>query len=361
MKYLQLLLGCLFCLAFFATAGCKPKNQIVGEPPADQPTSSPVVSSPVQPLNLSPSPPQASQTSQIKAEQSPSLDLSRLENSVRPSVIWVTVFDSSGNLLRTQTGFFISADGRLVTTAHAIGGGINAVAKTGDGGIYNVDGILASSATLDLAILQADTKRVPFLPLNKNGSILSGTHVVVVGSGLAGNEGTPRRATISTQQSDRFEITGATSASSIGSPVVDVNGEVIGAVISAGEKALVRPSSVLESLLSQIASDAMPRWPQTAGRSPSPSPSPSPRTTPKPRLVYAPAPSFPPKATRPGVAGSGRFRLTFDARGNVRNVEIVQSTGNVLFDQAATKTLRQWKCSPGREWVATVPVTFQSQ
>src|SRR6266498_4640925 len=319
MKYLQLLLGCLFCLAFFATAGCKPKNQIVGEPPADQPTSSPVVSSPVQPLSLSPSPTQASQ---IKAEQSPSLDLSRLENSVRPSVIWVTVFDSSGKLLRTQTGFFISSDGKFVTTAHAIEGAINAVAKTGDGGIYNVNGILASSTTLDLAILQADTKRVPFLPLNKNGSILSGTHVVVVGSGLAGNEGTPRRATISTQQSDRFEITGATSASSLGSPVVDVNGEVIGAVISAGEKALVRPSSVLESLLSQIASDAMPRWPQTAGRSPSPSPSPSPRTTPKPRLVYAPAPSFPPKATRPGVAGSGRFRLTFDARGNVRNVEI---------------------------------------
>jgi TonB family protein len=356
MKYLQLPLGYVLCLAFFATAGCKPKpkNQIVGEPPAGQPTSSPVVSSPVQSPSLSPS---STQASQIKAEQSPSLELSRLENSVRPSVIWVTVFDSSGKLLRTQTGFFISADGRLVTTAHAIEGGINAVAKTADGGIYNVSGILAASTALDLAILQADVKQKPFLVLNKNLNLPIGTPVGVVGSGLAGNEGSPREATISTQQSNRFEIGAAISPNAIGSPIVDANAEVVGVAVSAGEKATVRPSNSLESLLSQIASNATPRWPQTAQTSPSPSP----RPTPKPRLVYAPAPSFPPDASRPGVSGSGRFRLTFDARGNVRNVEIVQSTGNALFDQAATKTLRQWKCTPGQEWVATVPITFQSR
>jgi TonB family protein len=356
MKYLQLLLGCLLCLAFFATAGCKPKpkNQIVGEPPAGQPTSSPVVPSPVQSPSLSPSSTQASQT---KAEQSPSLDLSRLENSVRPSVIWITVFDSSGKLLRTQTGFFISADGRLVTTAHAIEGGINAVAKTADGGIYNVSGILVSSTALDLAILQADVKRKPFLALDKNVNLPVGTPVGVIGSGLAGSEGVPREATISTQQSDRFEIGAAISPNAIGSPIVDANAEVVGVVISAGEKATVRPSNTLEPLLSQIASNATPRWPQTAQTSPTSSP----RPTPKPRLVYAPAPSFPPDATRPGVSGSGRFRLTFDARGNVRNAEILQSTGNALFDQAATKTLRQWKCTPGQEWVATVPITFQSR
>src|SRR6266487_3541284 len=210
----------------------------------------PVVSSPAQPLSLSPSPTQASQ---IKSEPSPSFDLSGLENSVRPSVIWVTVFDSSGKLLRTQTGFFISADGRLVTTARAIEGGINAVAKTGDGGIYNVSGILGSSTALDLAILQADVKQNPFLVLNKNVNLPIGTPVGVVGSGLAGNQGSPREGTISTQQSDRFEIAGATAPSSIGSPIVDADAEVVGVVISAGEKATARPSNTLESLLSQIA------------------------------------------------------------------------------------------------------------
>src|SRR6266480_3464488 len=99
---------------------------------------------------------------EAKAGQALSSDLQKIETNVRPSVIWVSAFDPKGNLLRTESGFFISADGRFVTTAHAIEGAINAVAKTGDGGIYNVTGVLASSKELDLAVLQADVKRVPF-------------------------------------------------------------------------------------------------------------------------------------------------------------------------------------------------------
>src|SRR6266700_4493761 len=232
MKYLQLLLEYLLCLAFFATAACKPKpkNPIVGEPPARQPASSPVVPSPVQSPSLSPSSTQASQT---KAEQSPAVDLSKLENSVRPSVIWVSVFDSSGKSLRTQTGFFISADGKLVTTARATEKGINAVAKTADGGIYNVSGILSVSTALDLAILQADVKRAPFLALNPNVNLPIGTRVAVVGSGLAGSDGAAREAIISTEESDRLEIAAAVSPNSIGSPVVgDTDGKGVGIIVS---------------------------------------------------------------------------------------------------------------------------------
>jgi TonB family protein len=259
-------------------------------------------------------------------------------------------------VLRTQTGFFISDNGKFITTAGAIEGGINAVAKTSDGGIYNVSGVLTASKTLDLAVLQADVKRVPFLPLNKNANLSIGTRVGVVGNRLAGNEGAPREATIATQQSDRLEIAGATSPNSIGSPVVDGSGEVVGVVISAGEKATARPSIIVGSLLSQITSDAKARWAETAEATPTP------RPTPKPRIVYAPPPVFPPQAySQPGAFGSGRFRLSFDANGNVRSVQVLQSTGNALFDRAATTTLRQWKSAPGREWVATVPVTFKAR
>src|SRR5205814_10101439 len=45
--------------------------------------------------------------------QTASSDSAKLEITVQPSVIWVTVFDSKGNLLRTESGFFISAEGRL--------------------------------------------------------------------------------------------------------------------------------------------------------------------------------------------------------------------------------------------------------
>jgi len=273
-------------------------------------------------------------------------------------VIWVTVFDSKGNLLRTESGFFISADGRFVTTAHTIEGGVNAVAKTADGGIYNVSGILRASKELDLAVLQAEVKPrklLRFLDLNKNDNPPVGVGVVVIGSALAGNEGNARQMTIAAQMSNRLEITGATPGSSVGSPVVTENGEVVGVVTAAGENTTAHSAAALESFLSRLPSDVRPRWPATAEATATPKP------TPRPRMVYAPAPSFPPGQSLPGGSGTGRFRLTFDPNGNVTNIQVVKSTGNPYFDQAAMKTLRTWKSAPGQGGEATVPVTFQTR
>ena len=273
-------------------------------------------------------------------------------------MILVTVFDPSGNLLRTQSGFFISADGRLATTERATEGGINAVAKTADGGIYNVSGILVASKALDLAVLQADVKPrklLRFLELHKDADLTVGTGVAVVGSGLAGSEGSPHEMTIAAQDSDHLEIAGTTPVSSIGAPVVDENGDVIGVVTSAGEKTIARSSAALDSLLSRITDDTQAKWASTGETRATP------RPTPKPRLIYAPAPAFPPRAAQPGLSGTGHFRLTFDAQGNVTNIQVIQSTGNGLFDEAAIRTLRQWKSSPGQGWVVTVPLTFQTR
>jgi len=293
-----------------------------------------------------------------EAAQTVSDDLAKLENSVRPAVIWVTVFDSKGNLLRTESGFFISEGGRFVTTARAIEGGVNAVAKAADGGIYNVTGILRNSKELDLAVLQAEVKPrklLRFLELNKNGNVSVGTRVVVIGSALAGSEGSAREMTIAAQEGDRLQLVGTTAPSAVGSPVVTENGEVVGVVTAAGEKTTAHSTAALESLLSHVPLDVQARWPATADRSPTPKP------TPKPRLVYAPAPAFPPGASQPGITGTGRFRLSFDPSGNVTNIQIVKSTGNANFDQSAIKTLRQWKSAPSQGWALTVPVTFQTR
>jgi TonB family protein len=290
--------------------------------------------------------------------QTQSSELGNLEAKVRPSVIWVTTFDPKGNLLRTETGFFISADGRFVTTAHAIEGGANAVAKTADGGIYNVTGSLTVSKSADLAVLKADVKPqklLRFLDLNKTGELSAGEKVAIVGCALAGNDGTARETTISGQSSDRLQIAGATAASSVGSPVVNETGDVIGIVTSAGEKTIARPVAALDSVLSRVTADTQARWPQVTQASPTP------HATPKPRLLHAPAPSFPPGQSLPGQSGTGRFRLTFDSQGNVTDIRIVTSTANPYFDQAAMKTLRQWKSAPSQGWQLTVPVTFKTR
>jgi TonB family protein len=295
---------------------------------------------------------------EAKANQSPSSDLTKLETRIRPAVIWVSVFDAKGNLLRTQSGFFISPYGRFVTTERTIEGGINAVAKTADGGIYNVSGILRASKELDLAVLQAEVKPrklFRFLDLNKNGNLSVGAGVVVIGSALAGNDGSAREMTIAAQEADRLEIMGATAPSSVGSPVVTENGEVVGVVTAAGEKTTAHSTAALESFLSRVSAETQPTWPATAEARPTP------RSTPKPRLIYAPAPAFPPRAAQPGLSGTGRFRLSFDAQGNVTNIQLIQSTGNRLFDESAINTLRQWKSSPGQGWAVTVPVTFRTR
>jgi TonB family protein len=357
MKHFRLAIRYALCLMVLATAGCGPKSksQIVGEPSPKQPAASPVATSSA----LQPTPsPLSSQPSEIKADQVQPLDLPKLANNVQPSVILVTVFDSSGKLLRTETGFFISDDGRFITTAHSIDSAVNAVAKTADGGLYNVAGILASSPPLDLVILKADVKRVPFLDLSKNAKAEVGAHIGVIGSALAGSEGVLREGTVAVKQpesqGDRLEIAMPMSASLAGSPVVDESGGLVGIVTSAGEKTIVTSSSALTLLQSQIAPEATARWAKTSETSPTP------RPTPKPRVVYAPQPEFPAEAhTRSGISRAGRFRISFNAHGNARNVQVIQSTGNGLLDQATIGALRQWKSTPGREWSATVPVTFK--
>jgi TonB family protein len=299
-----------------------------------------------------------SQSPQATPGQTPSSELANVEAKVRPSVIWMTTFDSKGNLLRTESGFFISADGRFVTSAHAVEGGVNAVAKTADGGIYNVSGVLTVSKSADLAVLKADVKPqklLRFLDLTKTGELSKGAKVAVIGSSLAGNEGTAREATITAHSSDRLEIAGATAPGSVGSPMVNENGDVVGIITSSGEKTIARPVAELHSVLSRVKPDTEARWAQVAQTSPTP------QATPKPRLLFAPAPSFPPGQSLPGQSGTGRFRLTFDPQGNVTDVRVVTSTGNPYFDQSAAKTLRQWKSAPSQGWQATVPVTFRTR
>lgn len=325
--------------------------QVAGESLFAQQSHSPppVQSSPVPAVSQSPS---------ASPAQTPSSELGNLQAKVQPSVVWVTTFDSKGNLLRTESGFFITADGRVVTTANATEGGVNAVVKTGDGGIYNVSGVLTVSKSAGLAVLKAEIKPqklLRFLDLNKTGELSLGSRVAIVGSALAGNEGNAREATITGQSSERLEIAGATAAGFVGAPVVNENGDVIGVVISAGEKTVARPVAALDAVLSRVTAETQPRWPQVAQATPTP------RATPKPRLLYAPAPSFPPGRSLAGASGTGRFRLTFDPQGNVSDIRILSSTGNPYFDQAAIKTFRQWRSSPSQGWQATVPVTFKTR
>jgi TonB family protein len=297
--------------------------------------------------------------------ETPPPEFQKVVQKAEPAIIEITVFDAKGQLLRAANGFFVSRDGLFVASMATIADGAYGVAKTSDGKIRNVTGVVASSAESELALLRAETKTgVPFLPLSKTSeSIVVGAWSAVVGSSLQHKEQPIAAGKISARGSDpkkdAFQISGAIPQDAAGAPVLDDQGEVVGIVTTAGKNE-ARPTSLLDPLLAQAKPGSTGRW--AAAPVESPTATPTPRVAAR-KVLYNPAPKYPFEARSIRLGpnrGNGRYRVTFDPNGTVKNVQVVTSTGQPILDQAAIDALRQWRVEPGpSDWTVLVPVTFQ--
>ena len=356
-SYLALICGALLFIVL-SMAWCKPqpKSQPAATPP---PSVSPSLST--SPTALPVLSPTSTATPNVSASAIQSGELRKVADKVAPAVILISVFDASGKLLRTGPGFFISDDGTFVTNRNLVEGGVNAIANTADKKIHNVVGVLMESPELDLAVLKADAKPVPFLPLNKAAAALEpGTRVAIVGSPVsrlkAGNLETKVAGKRSDDKREWLELSAPIPNDAIGSPVVNESGEVVGIVTEDRAKnpvtSGVLSSGVLQSFLAKVEPNATPRW---AGASPSPTKPPKR----KGKIVFNPPPNYPPEAYDSAIKGTGHFRIVFGTDGHAKNVQIVSSTGAAVLDRAAMTAFQQWKSDPGPEWNIIVPVSFQ--
>ncbi len=108
---------------------------------------------------------------------------------------------------------------------------------------------------------------------------------------------------------------------------------------------------------------------------PPPSPPPAPPAPPKEEPIteavgYAgylknPVPDYPPQAQRQGWEGKVILRVRVLANGTVGGVEVKQSSGRRILDEAAANTVKSWMFSPTKRgntpidgW-ATVPIEFK--
>lgn len=375
---LLVILGVSWC-------GRKPQPQYTGVPlPSPTPALPPASAAPAETASAAPP----------ATAQSPSPELRKAAERVAPAVILVSLFDEPGKLLRTATGFFISEDGRFATNGHILADAAHGVAKTSAGGIYNVSGILTESEGADVAVLQAEVRKpVPFLTLGRAAGAQPGARVAAVASPLARGVPPLFAAAVAARNSDnngeRFELAPPPPNELIGAPVVTENGELLGMVTAqsghAGAANIVRSSATIDLLVAKTGTSAKAEWAAARARgSPSPTPafeqgeeqaaaSPRPTTTPlaktvttttvrteKPKIIYNPKPNYP-SYSYFHEQGSGRFRVTFSAKGTVKNVEIVQSTRSATLDNVTVEALRRWKATPGQEWTVTVPVTFEKR
>ena len=292
-------------------------------------------------------------------------EFQKVAEKAQPAIVELTVFDAKGQLLRSGIAFYISRDGLLATSLDLVADAAYGVAKSPDGKIRNVNGLIDFSKTSGLAVLRADTKAgVAFLPLEKTSeSIAVNAWGVVIGSTLQHKEQPVAGGMIKSRgadpKKDTFQIGGTMPGDAAGAPILDANGEVVG-VVTAGGKNDIQPSGQLELLLAQIKPSMTGRW--TAAPVESPTPTATPHFA-RPRILSNPAPRYPYEARLIRIGpktGSGRFRVTFGTNGLVKNVQTVTSTGQPILDRAAIDALRAWKAEPGaQDWTVLVPITFQ--
>jgi len=156
-----------------------------------------------------------------------------LVRRIKPSAVAIETFDSRGEKLSRGSGFFVEND-RIVTNRHVIEGAYRAEVHSSTGAVYPVKGVLAVDAEGDLALLKIDlptTNQVRPLPLDKT-SPQEGESVVVIGNPL-GLEGSVTNGIVSAVRDIPtfgriIQITAPISSGSSGSPVVNMQGQVIG-------------------------------------------------------------------------------------------------------------------------------------
>ena len=333
-----------------------------------------------------PSPVVTPTPSAVLTQAGSTADFAKTAERIASSVVALSVFDASGKLLRNGTGFFISDDGKFVTSRSIVDGGAHAVAKAADGKIYNVSGILAEARPADLAVLKAEVKeRVPFVSPNKTAPFEAGARLAAIGSPLQRRENRVAQTSMAGRKSDAnsewLELTTPVPGDSLGAPVINARGDVLGLVtLQRGDGvavSVVRMASALDPVFARMDKRAKPVWAVAATEAPAP-PAEGPLQKPKVplagpgqpgqpgqpgtnRLIYSPTPAYPAEARHSyfPVKGTGRYRLRFGSDGRVRDVQVVQSTRSQTLDSAAVEALRKWKAAPGQEWTANVPITFQ--
>lgn len=162
--------------------------------------------------------------------------LTDLVKAVKPAVVMVTTYDSTGRLTGQASGFFIAGN-QVVTNYHVVDGAARLKIKTVDGSTYAVAKVLAFDQDNDIAIMQITSPPSTITPLRISSTLPSeGERILVVGSpeGLASSVSDGLVSAIRQDPGVGYiiQFTAPVSAGSSGSPLVNMRGEVVGVVVA---------------------------------------------------------------------------------------------------------------------------------
>jgi len=158
--------------------------------------------------------------------------LPELVRRIKPSAVAIETFDARGEKLARGSGFFIDKD-RVVTNRHVIDGAYRAQVHLNSGNTFPVKNVLAVDAEGDVALLRVEAPPHLVRPLLLDPtSPQEGESIVVIGNPF-GLEGSVTNGIVSAVRDIPgfgriIQITAPISPGSSGSPVVNMNGQVIG-------------------------------------------------------------------------------------------------------------------------------------
>ena len=159
-------------------------------------------------------------------------DVPALVVRIQPCVVEIEALSRQGRVLKTGTGFFVDPSGSIVTNFHVVEGASRVIVRSSEPQAEEPAVVAATDVPSDLAVLTLRGSSLrPFLPLTSR-TPRAGERVVVVGSPL-GLDRTVTDGIVSAVRelpngTSVIQITAPISPGSSGSPVVDLNGEVLG-------------------------------------------------------------------------------------------------------------------------------------
>jgi Trypsin-like peptidase domain len=186
----------------------------------------------------------------------PANDIPDIVRKAKPAVVEVITTDANGNMA-TGSGFFITADGVLLTNYHVIRNARTVGARTPTGAYYPFTGEWIRLFDLDIAMLKFNAIDVSYLLLDSNVQMEEGQRVLVIGSpeGLQGTVSDGLVAAIR-DNGQYIQITAPISHGSSGSPVLNEQGQVIGVATSM----LVSGQNLNFAISSHTISTALTEW-----------------------------------------------------------------------------------------------------
>jgi hypothetical protein len=167
-------------------------------------------------------------------------DVPTIAREALRSVVLILAYDQDGKVSRQGSGFVVSADGKIATNYHVIEGARAATVKFADGAFYEIEKVVSTDTSKDLAVLKIKTtgREFPFLRLSDSSRVEVGQEVIVIGSPLA-LEGTvstgiisgirnPSDLSLELAEASVFQITAPVSPGSSGGALLNLEGAAIG-------------------------------------------------------------------------------------------------------------------------------------